>query len=223
MSAKYYDLIASLPHLPHFEQAEWLPITPLRLNRRLQRLTPAHAGQLARARSLVMWRREHLMSGSDADLINGYAALMDTPLEQPLRDYVMFRMDQQTILAALRWRQAGLPAPEEGVRWGSGARVHQIRTHWDDPDFRLAYVYPWIASARNLLVNGDAIGLERLLMDVTWARLDRHADRHMFRFEAVFAYVFKWDILRAWLAADAEQATVRFRELIDKVTHVEHS
>lgn len=33
MSAKYYDLIASLPHLPHFEQAEWLPITPLRLNR----------------------------------------------------------------------------------------------------------------------------------------------------------------------------------------------
>ncbi len=45
----YYDLVASLPHLPHFERAERLPITRLRLDQRLRLLKPAHADQLARA------------------------------------------------------------------------------------------------------------------------------------------------------------------------------
>ena len=219
----YYDLITSLPHLPHSEQAEWLPITPLRLQQRLKLLKPAHAEQLARARSLVMWRRERSLATSDAALVNEYAALMDAPLESPLREYVAFRMDQQTLLAALRSKRLQQPVPEEGTSWGAGARVHHIRKHWDDPDFRLTYVFPWLASARDLLAAGDAHGLERLLMDAAWQRLNRFAQRNMFSFEAVFAYVFQWDILQAWLAADAEQATVRFRELIDKVTHVEHN
>ena len=70
---------------------------------------------------------------------------------------------------------------------------------------------------------GDARGLERLLMDVAWRRLSRHAEQNTFSFEAVFAYFFKWDILQAWLSCDADQGKTRFRDLVDKVTHVEHS
>lgn len=223
MSAMYYDLIASLPHLPHFEQAQWLPITPLRLNQRLRLLNPEHAEQLARTRPVVLWRPERLLMRSDAALVNEYTALMDAPMESALREYVAFRMDQQTILAALRMKRERQPLPEEGTPWGVGPKVHHIRKYWDEPDLHLAFVSPWIAPARDLLAAGDARGLERMLMDVAWRRLDRCDERGMFSFEAVFAYVFKWDILQAWLAADAEQATVRFRELIDKVTHVEHS
>ena len=60
-------------------------------------------------------------------------------------------------------------------------------------------------------------------MDVAWRRLDRHAEQNTFGFEAVFSYFFKWDILRAWLACDAEKGKTRFRDLIDQVTHVEHN
>lgn len=219
----YYDLIASLPHLPHFERADRLPITRPRLEQRLRLLTPAHAEQLARAQSLVRWRPDRLRGKTDAAQVADYDALMASPLEPPLREYVAFRMDQQTLLAALRRKRSGLGAPGIATPWGVGPRVLPIRLRWDEPDFGLALLYPWLPQARDLLEGGNAQGLERLLMNGAWRRLARHAEHDMFGFEAVFSYFFQWDILRAWLACDADKAQTRFRDLIDQVTHVEHN
>ena len=219
----YYDLVASLPHLPYFERAERLPITRLRLDQRLRLLKPAHAHQLARAQSLVRWRPDRLLGKTDAAHAAEYAALMASPLERPLREYVAFRMDQQTLLAALRRKRDDLGLPEGAAPWGAGPWVRHVRQHWDQPDFRLTLLYPWLPQAGDFLAAGDARGLERLLMDVAWRRLDRHAEQNTFGFEAVFSYFFKWDILRAWLACDAEKGKSRFRDLIHQVTHVEHN
>ncbi len=218
----YYDLVASLPHLPHFERAERLPITRLRLLQRLRLLTPEHADQLARAQSLVRWRPDRLLGNTDATQAADYAALMASPLERPLREYVARRMDQQTLLAALRRKEDDGGRPVGTTPWGVGPWVHHVQRHWDEPDFRLALLHPWLPQARGLLAAGDARGLERLLMDVAWRWLDRCAEQNMFSFEAVFSYFFKWDILQAWLACDADKGKTRFRDLIDKVTHVEH-
>ena len=219
----YYDLVASLPHLPYFERADRLPITRLRLDQRLRLLKPAHADQLARAQSLVRWRPDRLLGKTDAAQAAEFAALMASPLERPLREYVEFRMDQQTLLAALRRKRGALGLPEGTAPWGVGPRVLHVQTHWDEPDFRLALLYPWLPQARDLLAAGDARGLERLLMAGAWHRLDRHAEQNTFGFGAVFSYFFKWDILQAWLACDAQKGKTRFTDLIDRVTHVEHS
>jgi len=219
----YYDLVASLPYLPHFERAERLPITRLRLDQRLRLLKPAHADQLARAQSLVRWRPDCLLGKTEAALVAEHAALMALPLERPLREYVAFRMDQQTLVAALRRKRDGLGLLDGSAPWGVGRWVRYVQMHWDEPDFRLALLYPWLPQARDLLAAGDARGLERLLMAGAWCRLDRHAEQNMFSFEAVFSYFFKWDILQAWLACDAEKGKTRFRDLIDQVTYVEHN
>lgn len=218
----YYDLVASLPHLPYFERADRLPITPLRLEQRLRLLKPAHAEQLALARSLVRWRPDRLHGKTDAEQVAEYDALMTLPMERALSQYVEFRMDQQTLVAALRRKREGEEAPEASVRWGTGPWVRHVRKHWDEPDFRMAMLHPWLPQARDFLAAGDAQALERLLMASAWRRLERHAERNTFSFEAVFAYVFKWDMLRAWLACDANKAKTRFRELIEQVTHAEN-
>jgi hypothetical protein len=54
-------------------------------------------------------------------------------------------------------------------------------------------------------------------MNIIWQRLSLIAESNRFGFEAVFAFVFKWDILQAWLARDAAKATGRFQELIKEV------
>ncbi|MCR4415666.1 MAG: DUF2764 domain-containing protein [Thermoguttaceae bacterium] len=218
----YYDLVASLPFLPYFERADRLPITRLRLDQRLRLLKPAHAEQLARAHSLVRWRPDRLLGTADAAQVKEYAAVMASPLDRPLREYVAFRMSQQTLVAALRRKREG-SASLDGTAWGAGPWVRHVQRHWDEPDFRLARVVPWLLQARDLLAASDARGLERLLMDVAWRWLDRCAQQNTFSFEAVFSYFFKWDILRAWLACDANKGKTRFRDLIDKVTHVEQS
>jgi hypothetical protein len=219
----YYDLVASLPRLPHFERAERLPITRLRLDQRLRLLKPMHADQMARAESLVRWRVRSLLGKTDAVQVAEYSALMASPLERELREFVAFRMDQQTLLAALRRKRDGLAPLDGTAAWGVGPWVRHVQRHWDEPDFRLAILHPWLPQAADLLAAGDARGLERLLMDVAWRRLDRCAEQNMFSFEAVFAFFFKWDILQAWLACDAVKGKTKFRDLIDQVTHVEHN
>jgi len=219
----YYDLVASLPHLPHFEGAERLPITNLRLNQRLRLLKPAHADQLARAQPLVAWCPDPLRWKTDAALAAEYDALTALPLERSLKEYVAFRMDQRTLVAALRWKWEGLVSLEATAPWGVGPWVRHVERHWDEPDFRLGHLHPWLSAAQDLLTAGDALGLERLLMDATWRRLGHLAEQSTFSFAAVFSYVFKWDILRAWLVCDANKGKNRFRDLIDQVTHVEHN
>ena len=153
----YYDLVASLPHLPHFEHAERLPITRLRLDQRLRLLKPAHADQLARAQSLVCWRLDRVaLEDRMRRRSREYAALMASPLEQPLREYVAFRMDQQTLVAALRRKREGLESLDGAGPWGVGPWVRHVQMHWDEPDFGLAHLYPWLPQARDLLAAGDA-------------------------------------------------------------------
>lgn len=219
----YYDLIASLPHLPHFTLAQRLPITSLRLNQRLRRLKPAHAEQFERAVAVLSWRPKRLLEGNDKSLAHDYQALLSSPLDPALRAYAEFHIDQQTLLAALRRKRDGLDLPEGSQPWGAGSRVQHIRRRWDAPDFGLEYVHPWLPRARELLTAGDALGLEQLSMDQAWTWLTRCAERNMFGFQAVFSYVFRWDILRAWLACDAVQAKIRFTQLVDQVTHVDNN
>jgi Protein of unknown function (DUF2764) len=219
----YYDLIASLPQIPHFTRAERLPITRLRLIQRLKLLKPAHAKQIQQAHSLVRWRPERLLGSTDASIVRTFKELMVTELESSLRDYVEFRMEQQTLIAAMRRKQAGLNLPESSAAWGVGPRVHFIRKNWEVPNFGLTYVTPWFSQACELFESGDALGLERLLMDVAWRRLTQYAERNMFGFDAVFSYVFKWDILQSWLACDPLRGKTRFTESINQVTHVENN
>jgi hypothetical protein len=219
----YYDLIASLPRLPHFQRAGRLPITRLRLEQRLRLLKPAHADQLARARSVACWRLDRSRWTSDSALVDEAAAVMASSLDAALRQYVAFRMNQQTLIAALRRKQDGMAPLAAAAPPGAGPWVRHVRMHWEEPDFRLSHLFPWLSDAREHLAGGDARNLERLLMDVAWRELDRHAERNLFSFEAVFSYFFKWDVLQAWLSCDADQGTTRFRDLIDQVTHVEHN
>jgi len=220
MAEQYITLVASLPYLPPFEKAERSPITRLRLEQRLHILEPGDARQLALAEALASWRMSLAKPKTDKDMVVRCRAALQEITHPALRDFVEFRVDQQTILAALRQRNAVFESSfleqVNGVsRWAA-----TIASHWDSPDFMLEAVYPWITEARSYFEAGDARELDRLMMKLIWQRLSRIADNNRFGFEAVFAFVFKWDILQAWLARDAAKAKSRFQELIKEVKNV---
>ena len=215
---RYYTLVASLPRLAHFEHAERLPITRERLDQRLRDLTPDHLHQLLLAERLVEWRRQP-HGRTDAEVVRAYPQVL-ARLDAPgLRAFVAFRMEQRTVLAGLRRRVAGEPRPERDEPWGVPPRAEQVRRRWDDPEFGLAVHYPWLPEARALLEAREARALERLLMDVIWRRLERVADDEPFGFDAVYAYVFRFDIASRWLDHDADRALARLRSLIGEAMH----
>ena len=217
MAEHYITLVASLPYLPPFEQAERSPITRLRLNQRLSILESGDARQLALAEAVASWRMSPSGPKTDKEMVLRSRAAMQEVTQPALREFIEFRMDQQTILAGLRLRNAVFESLFLEQVNGASRRAGFIASHWDDPDFKLAAVFPWIPEARSYLETGDACALDKLMMNIIWQRLSRIAESNRFGFEAVFAFVFKWDILQAWLARDAVKAKSRFQELIKEV------
>jgi len=217
MAEPYITLVSSLPYLPPFEQAERSPITRLRLEQRLHNLDTDDARQLAKAEALVSWRMSLAKPKTDADMVLRSRAAMQDISQAALRDFIEFRIDQQVILAGLRQRNAGYDASALEPISGASRWVRHIAAHWSDPNFKLAAVYPWIGEARGYLDGNNAAALDSLMMRVIWQRLGPIAESNKFGFEAVFAFVFKWDILQAWLARDAAQAKSRFQDLIKEI------
>ncbi len=217
MNDAYTTLVSSLPYLTPFEQAERSPITRLRLEQRLRNLESGDARQLALAEGLVSWRLSLAKAKTDKEIVLRYRVAMQEISQPALREFIEFRMDQQTILAALRQRKTIFESTFLGQVSGASRWARFIGTHWDAPDFSLNSVFPWIPEASGYVENNDACALDKLMMGIIWQRLSRIAESNSFGFEAVFAFVFKWDILQAWLARDAGIAKNRFQELINEV------
>ncbi|MFN3150360.1 DUF2764 family protein [Bremerella sp.] len=219
----YYDLASSLPFLPYFRRADRLPITPLRLERRLTLLKPSHAQQLDHVRPIVTLGFDKLKGRTDEDLVKNLSKCSDVPLVKELREYLIFRVRQRWLIAALRYRQNGIRIPDVLASADVGINTRRVHQHWESPGLGLESVHRWLPDAANYLSNDDLLGLEQLLMELNWVWLTRCADQDMFRFAAVFAYVFKWDMLRAWLQNDPVAAKHKFTELVNKVTDDQHN
>lgn len=213
----YYTLVASLPRLPHFESAEWLPLSRKQLDQRLSMLTAEHTLQLQLAEGLVEWQRQPVTRTSE-QVAHKYKQVLPQITDASLREHVEYRMAQRTALVALRRRRLGLPVPASDQVWGVGPWLHLMRDGWDRSDLGLGHLLPWIGEAAAMLESGAALELERLLMDAVWSRLGRIAERSPFGFDPVVAFVFRWDILQRWLTYDAQTGKTRFQELVAEVT-----
>lgn len=212
----YYTLIASLPYLPPFEAAERLPISEKRMRERLAMLEPEDVELVVRSLEFLEWRR-HPAERTDQEMVERYRKMMAATQHPILQDMIAFAADMRTIMAALRRRYRGQPAPSSGEIWGVGPWVRYIEQRWDDPDFKLKAVYPWIPQAKAYLEQGQTLILERFLLKQLWNHVDRMIQTNDFGIESVLAYLFKWGLLKQWLSQDVKAAKVRFDDLVSEV------
>lgn len=215
MSEHYYALFGSLPPLPHLTRATRLPISELRLRQRRAMLNVDHQRELRAAMDVVRWQRQ-TPERHEAQAARLYREFMSSCRTAELRDFVEYRAGLRAVLAALRRERRGEPPADDAI-CGFGRWNQLLRARAQSSDFGLATLYPWIGEARSLLATGDALALEQLLMDEVWRRLQGLAEKYPFRFEAVFAYMFRWDILARRIAFDAEGARARFAKLLVEV------
>lgn len=216
----YYTVVSSFPFLPYFADIKRLPLTRLRLEQRLRMLDADESQQIFQAEYLAGWRLSGGKLGS-GNIAAHYQTMLQGITQPVLREFVEYRLDMQTVLAALRIRQVKRDPGQYPGGWGIGRWVKPIEANWEAPDFRLGTVYPWIAEAGIYLASEDVMSLDRLLMDTVWRKLSRLGDQSPFGFEAITAFVFKWNIVQAWLQHDAVAAKQRFQVMIEEIKHVQ--
>lgn len=213
----YVMLMASLPALGPLLGSQTPAISAARLRERLGLLKPADRDNLEAMIAALSWSRLDLGETDEAflDRIETLMAQIESPV---LRDAVRDRLELRTVVAALRRRAAGKDAPTASERWGYGRFLDVIRRRWSEPDFGLGQNFPWVKQARERLEAGDVPGLERIVLQAAWDASARHAEGHIFDFEAVAFYVERWWLADRWSRYDVAAATARFRELLDAAT-----
>jgi hypothetical protein len=212
-STRYYMLMASLPPLPQVFTSERTPISRIRLDRRLALLKPEDRTELAAIEDLMRWDRMPL-DITDREILERACAFIPQMRSAALREVATWRLEVRTVVAGLRRRALGRPAPAPGELWGYGRWVRHITQNWSAADFGLGGVMPWVAELSRLLSENDSLGFERELLGLTWGYMSRAADFHFFTFEAVALYVLRWDTISRWTAYDGRLAQERFRRLV---------
>jgi len=209
-SNSYHMLISSLPALPPRFDVERLPITFERLQGRLRMLEPEDAEEIERMLAVLRWGRQ-FEEPSDTAVVQRYDALMHDMTHPLVRDILVYGMDARMIAVALRCRRRGLALPTVGV----GQWFDHIRHNFNQPDFKLGQVFPWIPEAERLLAQGDLLNLYRqYVLGATWTYLKKRAEDYSFSFEAVVLYIARWDIIRHWQQLQAERGRAIFETLV---------
>lgn len=209
---QYYTLLSSFPALPRLQQAKVLPISRERLMGRLSMLKEEDAEVVNQLWNYFAYERQPL-DRTDKEVVTFYNTIMREVSQPTLRAIIEFGMNQRTIVAGLRRRHRGLPAPRPGLIWGGGQWAGHIERHWSDADFNLATVFPWVPEIRRFLESNKTLSLERRLKDLSWSYLDFLAMGPHFSFDALLVYIAKWSLLNQWLLHDASKAAKRFETL----------
>lgn len=208
-SNSYYTLLGSLPALPtHYEHADRMPISRLRLDGRLKMLEADDRIVIEQVADFLVWDRQPL-DRTDEDVCVHYDEIMSTIHNPLVREVVTTQTCIRTIVSAIRRRKMGL-GPPPGVEPWSG----YIARNWKHPDFRLGARFPWIGELDRIL-NGDSpLESERTLHNVSWETWKRLGERYHFSFEAVILYLVRWEIVYRWISRDAAAGRERFEHLV---------
>jgi hypothetical protein len=224
-SEPYYTLVSSLPLLPHFSEAQWLPLSRKRLDQRLSMLSEEHAKQLQLAEELIKWQRQPI-SRTTEQVAGQFRRALPLITHPALREFVEYRMAQRTALVALRRRRLGLPKPADDETWGVGPWLPLVKASWDRNDLGLTPVA--LARGRGETAvrrfrpgagaSADGCRVDAPGQDCRAQLLRLRAGDRLRVPLGHPAALDGWDILQRWMSYDAEQGSLRFKELVAEVT-----
>lgn len=207
-SRSYYTLVASLPPLPLHFDVERVPITRPRLEERLRMLEPAEHAVVDQWDRFVRWDQQSI-DRTDEDVAEKYKQFEKEISYSTLWHMIEYRMDVRTIVAAIRRRRVGLPAPS-----GVGQWVEHIRRNYQHPDFQLQERFGWVSKFATFMDSGDALAAQRLLFESNYQHWSRMNQQYTFSFEAVLLYLARWEIIDRWTSRDSQAGQERFHTII---------
>lgn len=208
MSRSYYTLIASLPALPSSFDVERPPISQPRLMDRLKMLMEDDLKVVEQWLNFTNWDRQ-VIDRTDDEVVSTYKKLKKEISNPVLREMIDIRMNNRSIIAAIRHRRSGLPAPI-----GVGMLADSIRRNYQHPEFRLGWHYDWISKLDKCLADGDALAAQRLLFEANYRTWTQMGEKFGFSFEAVLFYLARWEIIDRWTTRDVEAGRQRFETMI---------
>lgn len=211
MIKQFYTVVSSLPRLSAHYKMMGTPISRLQLEKRLSMLPEQVVELLYQIESLV-WTSWY----SSKQTVSQTQVLYHQLIQNDcffVRQTVDWFMELRTIFTALRMRSEKNSAPKEPNHYWISARSQIIITHWDEPDFGLKAIYPWLPQVVSYMANKDTESIEKFLLTYSWSHLSSIENRHDFDIEYLIIYLLRWNIIHYWSKFNNEEALKRVIDL----------
>ncbi|CDZ78968.1 hypothetical protein BN59_03283 [Legionella massiliensis] len=216
MTTQFYMVASALPRMPASFKVEAPPISRIQLEKRLK-LLPAENLALAYALEYLLWQSWFMPQKSFSSTKEAYIKLLKT--DSPfIHKTVHWFMDLRSLFAALRLRKEKKAPPANPQECWLSHWNHQLIQHWDEPDFGLKGVYPWLSKVASDLEKEDTSAVEEFLLDYIWHYLSIIELRHYFDFEALMIYLLRWNLIHYWSKFNSNLAD-NFDELVKALIH----
>lgn len=214
--SSYYTLVTCLPWLPEqIEKCHQLPLSRIALNRRLSLLSAEDQQSLAMAETLYHPALSDIQP--DRERVRQWQKQVDAMPTSVLRDLLTERLELQTLMAALRYRQRPNTSPEHF--YGFGRWSEWIRQHWKEPLFGLEGQVDRLEHWGELYSQGHTGDLQFQIDRYFWQRLLAVERNYHFTLETVVSFVLRWGIAERRLNSNAETALNDFQALGDALLH----
>ena len=212
----YYMLVTSLPQLPTRFDGGRLPISWPTLRDRLRMLEPDDSEVTRQVGLYFLWDRQPL-DRTDDEVIDRYQELMRSITNNLVRHLIRSRTEIRLIISCVRRRSADLGPPKWLERVvDRDSPLGHLRNHWLEPNFNLGVHYRWVEAFRKQLDSGDILEAQRVVFNERWNDWTRIAEKQTFAFEAIIAYLVRWEIIDRWASQNAEAGKARFNKLIEE-------
>lgn len=212
----YYMLVSSLPQLPARFDGGRLPISWPTLRNRLRMLEQEDSRITRQVGLYFLWDRQPL-DRTDEEVIERYHELLRNTTNHLVRHLVRSRTEMRLIISCVRRRAAGLGPPSWIDRdTSSDSSLGHLRKHWLDPNFNLGVRYRWVEAFRNALEAGDMREAQRAVFNERWNDWTHIAEKQTFAFEAIIAYLVRWEIIDRWTSQNVDAGKARFNQLIEE-------
>lgn len=209
-------LVSSLPQLPVRFDTGRLPISWPTLRDRLRMLDPEDSFVTRQVGLYFLWDRQPL-DRTDDEVIARYHELMQESANPLVRHLIQSRTEMRLLLSAIRRQRAGLGPPNwAGNVRGAEALTSHVRKHWNQPHFNLGARYRWVEAFTRFYDSGDVVEAQRVVFAERWNDWTRIAEKHTFSFEAIIAYLVRWEIIDRWASQNPEAGIARFANLIEE-------
>jgi hypothetical protein len=209
-------LVTSLPQLPTRFDTGRLPISWPTLRDRLRMLEPDDSEVTRQVGLYFLWDRQPL-DRTDDEVIDRYQHLLRTSTNDLVRHLVRSRTEIRLIISCIRRRSANLGPPKWLDRVADrDSPLGHMRNHWLDPNFNLGVHYRWVEAFRKHLDTGDILEAQRVVFNERWNDWTRIAEKQTFSFEAIIAYLVRWEIIDRWASQNAKVGKARFNKLIEE-------
>lgn len=211
---QYIELLCSLPHLANPFRYKRPAITRVQLQKRMTMLDQQDLHWLQKLNEAFYWGGITLHE-DEVSLINKANRFLAGIPYRDIQEWLEWRMDVRTVVAAIRRRKQGEDAPAIRDNWGYGRYVRQIVNNWSSPCFKLEYHFPWLPDVVDGIETGQSFKVEQILLNAVWHYYAMQKPETPYGFSAVVLYVAKWDLVDRWCKYNADRAGEHFDELVN--------